>query len=425
MTISSRQLHNKSFQQAAEMSRHELWRQNYRINRDLDHLTPEELSERLHDCVNNMRTRTVRGKLGLLPMDQPAAEMWMSLFTEVLEECSLRGYPYPGPISNAGLRSSLEHAFDPIPDMDRVLVDFGLTTKPFLLKYGEMKWLKPSFERGRFRIASSSYYDSYAHNHARRDTELHRYTRLNPRNPHAVDSARSSLSEGSLSETGWARVSCPTDYYLFSLSASYSSRLFGDFASTACLVIHEPRRFVHRVMGAVAAQLPGWNIEFDQVTYYDPVRVNPAAIIVPKFKPFKHAYQDEMRIVCLPPNRIDILSSIEIDVGSLADCATLVDLSSHPPPSLPYDPTEEPVQPFGNTKPESVMVQHLPNVARMQGIIFNKEGSSHKDWHFQIQYTDNNDVWHELRVPMLDGLYLLNLLETAEKEQHLSLWNRK
>lgn len=407
------------------MKRHEWWRHNYRNARDLDHLSPEELSERLHDCINNTRTRTAQGKLGLLPVDQPVGETWMTLFTEVLEECNLRGYPYPGPISIAAHRASLDHAFDPIPDMDRVLKEYNLEAKPYLLKFGEPKWLKPSFESGRFRIASASYYDSNAHNHARRDTELERFIHLNPRNPLRAGIVAANPSQTPSPPGNWASIASPTDYFLFSLSARYSARLFGDFASTACLVIHEPREFLTRVTNAIRAQLAGWQIETTYVTYYDPVRVNPGEIVVPTFKPFKHAYQTELRIVCLPSSPVARLPPFEFEVGSLSDCATFVDISSHPSPPLPPDPTEDPIRSFGTTKQESTMVRHLPNVAKIQGLILNKSAPRHEDWYFEVQYTDEADAWHQFKLPMLDGLYLLNLLQTAEQEQHLGLWNRK
>lgn len=408
------------------MKRHEWWRHNYRNARDLDHLSPEELSDRLHDCINNIRTRTDRGKLGLLQVDQPLGETWMTLLTEVLEECSLRGYPYPGPINiTASQRSAFDHAFDPIPNMDQVFKGYNLASKPYLLKFGEPKWLRPSFKQGRFRIASASYYDSSAHNHARRDTELERLVHLNPRNPLHTSSATTTPNQAPSPGGNWTSITSPTDYFLFSLSASYSPRLFGDFASTACLVIHEPHKFLRRVTKAIRAHLSGWRIETTYVTYYDPVRINPGEIVTSKFKPFKHAYQSELRIVCLPPNQIAQLTPFEIEVGSLADCATLVDLSTHPSPSPPHDPTEYPIRSFGTTPQVSTMIQRLPNVAKMQGIILDKSAQKHEDWYFQVQYTDESGLWHEFKLPMLDGLYLLNLLQAAEQEQHLGLWNRK
>lgn len=72
-----------------------------------------------------------------------------------------------------------------------------------------------------------------------------------------------------------------------------------------------------------------------------------------------------------------------------------------------------------------MMVHHLPNVTKMQGIVLNKSGPRHEDWYFEVQYTDDAGTWHQLKLPMLDGLYLLNLLQAAEQEQHLGLWNRE
>jgi hypothetical protein len=399
---------------ATVMKRHEWFRQCYRQKRDLDHLSAEELSERLHDCINNMRTRTERGKLGLLSPGEPLGENWMILFTEILEECTLRGYAYPGPITIAKYRSSFEHVFDPIPDIEQVIDQYGLRSKPYLLKFGAARWLGPSLEKGKFRIASASYYDSANHNHARRDTELQRFIRPNPKNSKFVESSGH-----------WISIASPTDYLLFSMSAAYSARLFGDFAATACLVIFDPKTLVNRFTDAVTRQLSGWHIGFTPVTYYDPVRVDPDLIVVSKFKPFRHAYQREVRLVCVPSRPVARLSSVEIEIGPLSDCATLVDISTHPPSEIPHDPKDDPIQVFGNINQEHSMVHHLPDAARIQGLLLNKSAPRHEDWYFQIQYSDDNDVWHEIKMPMLDGLYLLNLLRAAEKEQHLGLWNRE
>ena len=70
------------------------------------------------------------------------------------------------------------------------------------------------------------------------------------------------------------------------------------------------------------------------------------------------------------------------------------------------------------------MLSKLPDAKKIQGISLYKEGDSYKDWYFNVQYIDSSDNWHELKISMLDGLYLKNLLSTAEKEQGLSLFNR-
>jgi hypothetical protein len=395
------------------MKRHEMWRYRYRMSRDLDHLNDDELSERLHDALNNIRTRTQKGKVGvLLPTDR-VGEAWHSIFTEVLEECSLRGYPYPGPINISKYRSVLDHAFDPIPDMDRLIERHDLNRRPYVMKFGELRWLTQAIEHGTFRIASARYYDQQIHNHARRDCELKRHIRLNPRNPQHV-----------ASPAGWSTVSAHSDYYLYSLTETYSARLFGDFAADACLVIFDPRNFLSRLRRAVSRQLPGWQIQVSRVNYYDPVRVDVGEIVVPTYKPFRHAYQKELRLICIPPTPDHSLDPIYVELGPLDNCATLADLTTHPPAKLPHDPLDDPLQSYGNTRTEDHTVNHLPTAAKVQGILLNKAAPRHEDWTFQVQYTDADGNWHEMKMPMLDGLYLLNLLRAAEQEQHLGIWNR-
>lgn len=396
------------------MKRHEGWRYRYRLARDLDHLNDAELSERLHDALNNIRNRSANGKLGVRPVDGPG-EAWWVIFTEVLEECALRGYKYPGPINFSQYRSALDHAFEPIPDMDRAFDRYGLARRPYLLKFGSQRWLSESMERGAFRIASAAYYDSEEHNHARRDTELRRHVNLSPRDP---------LARGSRHGTGWSFVEHHTDYYLMSFAERYTSRLFGDFASDSCLVIYDRRRFLSRLQRALATKLPGWQIQTSRVAYYDPVRVDPARIVVPTWKPFRHDYQDEVRLLALPRGRIAQLEPIHLELGPLHDCAVLVDQTTYPPVSVPHDPLNDSVQMYGLVNQENAMINHLPEVSRMQGLVLNKDARDHEEWTFQVQYTDAAGAWHEIKMPMLDGLYLLNMLRTAEEEQHLKLWNR-
>ena len=230
------------------LKRHEVWRTRYRQARDLDHLTSDELSERLHDCINNIRTRSPKGKLSLRAPLDPLGETWWSLLTEILEECSLRGLPYPGPIDVSRFRSALDHAFDPIPDMNRIIEQHDLGRLPYILKFGDFQWMSAAIEHGKFRIGSASAYDSDEHNHARRDTELERHLKLNPRNRNFAKSRTVG---------GWSSVKAHTDYYIFSLTETYSSRLFGDFAANSCLVIFDRKRFLSRLQRTVASQLPG------------------------------------------------------------------------------------------------------------------------------------------------------------------------
>jgi len=61
-------------------------------------------------------------------------------------------------------------------------------------------------------------------------------------------------------------------------------------------------------------------------------------------------------------------------------------------------------------------VYKLPNVDRIRGIRLSKGESPQKSTVF-LQYTDRNNEWYETEIPLLDALYLLNLLEGMSREQ--------
>lgn len=304
------------------VSRHELWRGRYRNVRDLDHLRPEALSERLFDCMNNARARTEQGQLGLVPM--PLGEDWWIRFTEVLEECALRRYDYPGPINVSGYADALEHAFAPIPNVAPYLG--RLKRGGYLMKFGKSERLRSGFEKGKFLLSPASYYERNEHNHARRDRELSRTLIPNPRNPSAaafLSSQKLRAPQGKV--VGSIELREQYDYYLFSLTSGYSSRLFGDFDADACVFIHDPVTFFQRLIEGVTRCIGPTQYEIAPVKYFDPVRIDPSLVDVPFWKPFSHSYQSEVRVIW--PSALQlVLPRVDIEIGSLRDCARLITL---------------------------------------------------------------------------------------------------
>lgn len=304
------------------VTRHELWRRRYRNARDLNHLPPEALSERLFDCMNNARARTDQGQLGLVPV--PSGEDWWIRFTEVLEECALRGYDYPGPINVSTYADALEHAFAPIPNVVPYLG--RLRRGGYLLKFGKSEHLKAAFENGEFLLSPASYYERHEHNHARRDRELSRTLIPNPRNPAAtafLSRQKLSVPQGKI--IGSIELREQFDYYLFSLTAGYNSRLFGDFDANACLLIYDPAAFLQRIIDGMKRRVGAQQCEIAPVKYYDPVRVDPVSVDVPFWKPFSHSYQSELRVIW--PSDLELtLPRIDVEIGSLKDCAYLITL---------------------------------------------------------------------------------------------------
>jgi hypothetical protein len=315
------------------MPRHELWRRNYRAMRDLTHLSSEELSERVFDCINNIRVRTEQGKLGIRPPAE--AERWSVWMTEVFEECELRGWQVPGPNLDISRFSKVfEHAFKPIPAIETVLKAHNASNRKYALKFGDMSWLPDALAKGEFLVSTASYYEKNEHNHARKDEELVRRIRPHTTRKDLDDFLnREGLTPTPGKVLGEVHVRAKCDYYLFSLSAAYTSRLFGDFGSSACLAIYDPGLFVDRLVAAVAPFLPNWECQMGLVTYYDPVRAHPDRLDVQFYKPFRHAYQNELRFTWTPRNLRDVppVERLHVSLGPLTDCAEIVDLASCPP----------------------------------------------------------------------------------------------
>lgn len=65
-------------------------------------------------------------------------------------------------------------------------------------------------------------------------------------------------------------------------------------------------------------------------------------------------------------------------------------------------------------------VNELPNVGRIQGVTL-QGGPEPQNYQIQLQYTDAGDVWHQVEMPFLDAMYLLNLLKAAALEVGFSV----
>ena len=65
-------------------------------------------------------------------------------------------------------------------------------------------------------------------------------------------------------------------------------------------------------------------------------------------------------------------------------------------------------------------VRSLPPVGRIEGVLYQSPGGPDPSkGRALVQYTDPTGQWHQLEVPVLDALYLLNLLEQMSREAHL------
>lgn len=315
------------------MELHEVWRQEYRSRRYLEHLTDNHLRRRAADVFSNLLVLTHEGKLGMLPVG-PEGRTWMVLWTHVLDEQLLRG---------RGIDGFADLLRDEIPDPSHSLAlraaglvrGLAVPSNPYLVKYGKLKYLNPAFASGKMLISPASRYDDPSLNHAIRDAELELIFQPPPSEIKMEGFDRKTgQSKGSIEPIdGIVTAKVRTNYYVYCMSTMLAPRLFLDFNADACLLITKPDIFLSRLIAGVEAVRPGWLGLGAPVSYIDPV--NPPVPFwrnsIYGSKQFRYAYQKEFRAVWLPPEPVEHLDPVELELGSLEDCCDLAMLSDGGP----------------------------------------------------------------------------------------------
>jgi hypothetical protein len=308
-----------------QVQRHEVWQLGYRQRRYLEHVTDDDLSERMRDIVCNLTVLTGNGKVGLLAPEDAGA-YWMELFSHVLEEYKLRGKNIPaGAMRGASLPRP---TWPQIPWAATLLRDAHFDPKHHMVKYGEAKYLRFG-TAGRWRIRSASEFDRAQLAPARRDCELRRtvyglqneveITILDRQTGQPIEKTRPIGNMAATQESA-------TDYYVMCLSRSLSLRLFDDFGADSCVIIRDIHEFARRIFLSVGNLVPRWLGSLQDVTYYDPL--NPPRDRDLFFsKHFRYAYQREIRFAWTPPSPEPDLKTQDFDAGPMADICDFLALT--------------------------------------------------------------------------------------------------
>lgn len=306
--------------------RSELWRSQYRDRRYLKDVKREELAERLRDVMGNIATLNNDGRIGVKPVDE-MTEYWWSRFTHIHEELLLRGEEPPdGFLASA----AIPRPTFPDPPPAAKATETYVPPSSFLIKYGHREHIIPMAETGRIRIAPASYYSDPSLNHAIQDDEMN-FSHVIPKDQVKTFTIKNNKTgeehvltlAGNL-KWGWKAA---TDYYVYCMSCSLAARYFYDFDCDAGILLKNPEAFVEKLSEAVKLQLPGWRAYADRVTYLDPFDSPKDDLDVYFSKHFKFSYQDEFRLVWLPPAKLEgPLQPIFVEVGSLLDEADVIEV---------------------------------------------------------------------------------------------------
>jgi hypothetical protein len=308
-----------------EMTLGDRWREEYRQARYLEHLSQDEIEQRVRDIFTNILILAEDGKLSLPPLEKGTG-FWMLLFTHILEEFALRGqWVRPGFLKSNPMPIPTWPA---VPRAVRAVAGRQFEPGKCLFKFRKLEHLRCTLEQGKIRVASASSYSDPSLNYAVRDDEI-RFTVHVP----AKDAWIQKIDEKTLRPSG-ERIkvlgnmsfthTVPTDYYVYCLSVLFDFRAFDDFEADACLVVRKPKEFIDRLLLAGFSKLPNWFARADVVDYLDPLRTKRGSVRAFFAKHFRYAYQTELRIVWVPEKRQEGLKPIFAEVGALHDMAELI-----------------------------------------------------------------------------------------------------
>lgn len=299
------------------MKRHEWWRKEYRSRPYLEHASNAELNRRHEDIAANHVGLTADGRIGVLPPEEGGA-YWGRLYTHVLEEMrDRRMRPDHRRVENSHLPEGADRV------AAAALREVEVPDTPYLVKYGHVRHLQPLLDNGEVRVAPATCFADSGLNPAKHDEELRVSTVALP------DEFEISLPDGSmLDPVGNVDItwSASTNYYVWCLSSVLDPRLFRQFGYDASLLIPDPRVFLERVLEGLSRELPDYTVLVAPVTYVDPMNPPEGEPNVYVSKPFRYAYQKEVRVIAVPPEDREHLNPVHLELGPLQEGAELIEV---------------------------------------------------------------------------------------------------
>lgn len=298
-------------------------------------LTQSELDRRFRDILLNILRLAADAKIGVYPISD-GAPMWWEKFTHVLEEMQLRHGPYP-----AGFRREMHSPQnEPFPNFVSDLAkkaaakmaSQNLKRGDVFIKFGKREHMEALYEAGALRIQPASFFLNKSHNPAIRDDELSLDFSFALSRDEIVKLVKNPEDVGQNIRDQRMDVSlrCPTDYWLYCLTNSIEPRLFVDFNSDACVIIHDREAFGEMlgVASALNSSLLNTTMRNGNALYIDPFfpskEVVSPNMFIPLAKHFGYTYQDEYRFCWLPNTNQKKLSPVDLSFGSLSKVAELI-----------------------------------------------------------------------------------------------------
>jgi hypothetical protein len=294
---------------------HEFWRQEYKADCYLTHLSTSQLSERAKYLIENLTILETSGKIGLIDITDELGQDLMRKFTHVLQEFNHRNEkPNPGFLKSARVPGAMVDKSDRLKHLNQLARD----KNPHLIKFGEKKYL----EEFSFKVSLASSFNDPSLNAAQMDDEMKALFI-----PHPNDIKLTRLNgrkiEGILGLN--LEMQITRDYYIFCSSHKFDLRLFGDFEADSCLFIYNSQQFADDLFHSMCNNHSIKDHGFKRVTYMDPIR--PDSEIRPSIefhKHIKYLYQNEYRHVFVPKDDNKLLKNIIFNMPEAKTYSELV-----------------------------------------------------------------------------------------------------
>jgi hypothetical protein len=301
----------------------------YQVLPYMEHLADAEFAQRVCDIYLNAQLDTPPEVMVKLP---PMG--WKHLWRDAVDEAYRRFDKSVAQQFLKHVRTSCAAAWHSRKRMTPVLSDDQVATffrrahvngQSFLVRYSTRERLEALVARGQLRIFPATRYDDPSLNPAIRDNELEVTIQPHGLTADVFDTNGKPKGSIRIKDNRLATVS-PTNYYVHCVSRFSSLELFPDFNANACVVIRDPKLYASRILDGLHARLPypTWGGDVEQVKYVDPLNAATRQLQIPINKHFRFAYQQEWRIIWVPVQDAHGLQYIDLELGSMEDCCTLL-----------------------------------------------------------------------------------------------------
>ncbi len=308
---------------------------DYKKNRYLENLLEEELLQRMKDTLTNSLILNENHEISCREIGKDG-DYWFICLTHILEEFAIRHGKYHSTVSDEFFKNF--KIPNPHWSINKEELDFykkNLKRGEYLVRYGKYKYMEPLYNDGIVKIFPASYYNDASLNPAIADNELEIriYSDVSDIRIREVskilNKQRSQFpAEGNIC----IRVESSSDYYVYCLSNILDYRLFGDFEADSCLIIMNPREFLVALMKAIKNKLPEWEPKARYINYIDPILTGIESLGEIQgyfFKHFRYYYQQEYRVICIPPYNCNSLEPIDLELESIKNYCKLVTLEKN------------------------------------------------------------------------------------------------